>query len=77
MLAMYAGDICLRSRLERVFPKKYSFGLSVTKEFPLPRGVREELILKVSCLLCLLFHNVIFTLCELFPKILEMNQSTV
>ena len=43
---MYVGDICLGSRLERVFPQKYSFGLSFTEEIPLPRGVREEFILK-------------------------------
>ena len=33
------------SRLERVFPRKYSFGSSVTEELPLPRGVGEELAL--------------------------------
>ena len=34
MLTMYMGDICLTSRLERVFPKKYSFSFT------------DELILK-------------------------------
>ena len=46
MLTVYVGDICLGSGLERAFPKKYSFGLGVTEEFPFPRGVRDELILK-------------------------------
>ena len=43
------GDICLVSCLERVFPKKYSFGFGVTEKPPLRRGVRDELILKRFC----------------------------
>ena len=35
------GDICLGSRPKKVGRKKYSFGLDVTEELPLPRGVNE------------------------------------
>ena len=39
---MYVGVICL----EGVFPKKYSFGLGLTEELPLPRGVKDQLMMK-------------------------------
>ena len=42
------GDICLGSCPEKVPPKKYSFGLGVTEELPLPRGVTEELAQKFN-----------------------------
>ena len=42
----YYKDICLGSRPEKVPPKKFSAGLGVTEELPLPQGVREELTQK-------------------------------
>ena len=46
ILAIYVGDICQESRLERVYQKRDSFGLDLTDEFSLPREVRDTLILE-------------------------------
>ena len=50
-LAEYMGDICLRSRLEGAFPKRYSFGSGVAEEFPFPRnkiGFCQEITKNIS-----------------------------
>ena len=60
MLTVYVGDICQGARLEKVFPKEYLFGLDVTEDLLIPRGVREESFV-FPIIMLLLIHNVIFS----------------